>query len=63
MMEEDSSRQEEVVDPLAYLAKMNEDIIYFNQFMCQPFKAEFIRAIIKEVNFHCDKDYWKLINK
>ena len=40
-MEERYSIQEEIMDPIAIVAKAEKDTIYFQQYMQQPDKAEF----------------------
>jgi hypothetical protein len=52
-MHEDEYRiQDDVTDPIAFLAKTDEDTMYFHQAMKAPEKEEFIKAIVKEMNDH-----------
>ena len=50
-----------MTDPLAYLAKMDEDTVYFHQDIRQPEKEEFVRSIVIEVNVNRNKKHWELI--
>ena len=60
-MEEDYSGKEEMTYPLAYLAKTDEDVMYYHQAMQQLKK--FVRAIVKEMNDQCNRTHRKLILK
>ena len=59
--EDDYQIQEDMVDPIAFLARTNADTMYFDQAMKQPDKDEFVKAIVQEVNDHIDRNHWKLI--
>ena len=52
-----------MTDTLAYLAKMDEDTVYFHQDMRQPDKEEFFRYIFIEVNVKFNKKHCELIPK
>ena len=59
--EEDYQMQEDMSDPIAFLASTNADTMYFDQAMRQPDKDEFVKAIVQEVNAHIDRNHWELI--
>jgi hypothetical protein len=48
VMHEDEYRiQDEMTDPVAFLAKADEDMMYFHQEMKAPDKDKFVKAIVK----------------
>jgi hypothetical protein len=52
-LHEDEYRvQDQMTDPIAFLAKTDEDTIYFHQVMKAPGRDEFVKAIVKEMNEH-----------
>ena len=59
--EDDYRIQDELTNPIAFLAKADEDTMYFHQAMAAPDKHQFIKAIVKEVNDHIDREHWILI--
>ena len=61
MHEDDYLLQDEMTDPIAFLAKSDPDTMYFDQAMHQPDRKQFIQAIIKEINDHIDRKHWELI--
>ena len=61
MHEDDYRLQEEMEDPIAFLASSNADTMYFDQAMKQPDCKEFIKAVVKEVNDHIECKHWQLI--
>jgi hypothetical protein len=61
-MHEDEYRiQDEMTDPIAFLAKADEDKMYFHQAMKAPDKGEFVKAIVKEMNDHIVAKNWELV--
>ena len=38
--------------PIAFQASHNQDTMYFHQYMLQPDKDTFLRAIYKDINGH-----------
>ena len=44
-------------DPMAFLAEMNGDIMYFHQAMKREDIADFLEAVIKEINGHVDNKH------
>ena len=50
-------------NPIAFHAEMMGDIMYFNQAMTQPDAAEFIKAVVREVDAHIQNDYWILVKR
>jgi hypothetical protein len=58
-MHEDEYRiQDDMTDPIAFLAKADEDTMYFHQAMKAPDKEEFVKAIVKEMNDHIVANNW-----
>ena len=55
--------QERMRHPIAFHAEMMGDIMYYHQAIRQPDAAEFVKAIVKEVNAHIDEKHWKLIKR
>jgi hypothetical protein len=53
--------QDDMTDPIAFLAKADEDTMYFHQAMKAPEKEEFIKAIVKEMNDHIVAKKWELV--
>jgi hypothetical protein len=52
-MHEDEYRiQDEMTDPIAFLAKTDKDTMYVHQAMKAPDRDEFVKAIVKEMNNH-----------
>jgi hypothetical protein len=52
-MHEDEYRiQDEMTDPIAFLAKTDEDTMYFHQATKAPDRDEFVKEIVKEMNDH-----------
>ena len=45
---------------LYYLASSEPDTIYFDQVTKQHDCKEFLNAVIREVNSHCQQKHWKL---
>jgi hypothetical protein len=61
-MHEDEYRiQDEMTDPIAFLAKANEDTMYCHQATKAPDKEEFVKAIVKEMNDHIVAKNWELV--
>jgi hypothetical protein len=44
--------QEDMTDPIVFLAKTDKDTMYFHQAMKVPDRDEFVKAIFKEMNDH-----------
>jgi hypothetical protein len=61
-MHEDEYRiQDEMTDPIAFLAKTDEDTMYFHQATKAPERDEFVKAIVKEMNDHIVSKSWELV--
>ncbi len=56
------SLQEQMQHPITFYAKMNGDIMYLHQALRQNDAADFVHAVVKEVNDHVSLDHWPLIN-
>jgi hypothetical protein len=50
-----------MTDPIAFLAKTDEDTMYFHQAMKAPNRDEFAKAIFKEMNDHIVSKNWELV--
>jgi hypothetical protein len=62
VMHEDEYRiQDNMTDPIAFLAKTDEGTMYFHQAMKAPDRDEFVKAIVKEMNDHIVSKNWELI--
>jgi hypothetical protein len=53
--------QDDMADPIAFLAKTDEDTMYFHQAMKAPDREEFVKAIFKEMNDHIVSKHWKFV--
>jgi hypothetical protein len=53
--------QERMRHPIAFHAEMMGNIMYYHQALQQPDAAEFIDAIVSEVNGHIKSNHWRLI--
>jgi hypothetical protein len=61
MHEDDYLLQDEMQNPVAFLAHANKDTMYFHQAMKAPDRDEFIKAVVKEVNDHIENKHWELV--
>ena len=57
------SLQDRMRHPVAFLAKLCTDAMYFAQAICQSDGRKFVEAIVKEVNGHVDNQNWRLIKR
>jgi hypothetical protein len=55
------SIQDRMRHPVAFLAEMCGDIMYFAQAIKQPDRKQFVDAIAKEVNGHVENQNWELM--
>jgi len=55
--------QERMRHPIAFHAEMMGDIMYLHQALKQDDSAEFIKAVVKEVNDHTTQKHWKVIER
>ena len=55
--------QEEMENPIAFVASTNPDIMYLDEAMRQPDKVQFQQAMIKEVETHTENGHWKIISR
>ena len=55
--------QERMSHPIAFHAEMMGDIMYLHQALRQPDAAEFVKAVVKEVNGHVENGNWQLIRR
>ena len=61
MHQDDYLLQDEMTNPIAFMAHSNKDTMYFHEAMQAPDKDEFAKAVVKEVNDHIDHKHWELI--
>jgi hypothetical protein len=61
MHEDDYLLQDEMMNPVAFMASSNQDAMYFHQAMKALDQKQFTQAIIKEVNDHIKNKNWELI--
>ena len=57
------SIQDRMRHPVAFLAEMCGEIMYFSQAIKQLDRKQFVEAIVKEVNGHVENQNWKLIKR
>ena len=57
----DMAMQERMRIPIAFLSEMNGDTMYFHQAMRQDGSADFVEAVVKEINGHVENEHWELI--
>jgi Reverse transcriptase (RNA-dependent DNA polymerase) len=55
--------EDELDDPIAFVASTNPDIMYLDQAMREPDSAQFERAMIEEVTAHTDNDHWEVVRR
>jgi hypothetical protein len=61
-MHEDNYRiQDEMTDPISFLARTDEYTMSFHQAMKAPDRDEFVKAIVKEMNDHIVSKNWELV--
>ena len=60
---EDYKIQDEMTNPISFSASSDPDTMYYHQAMKEPDRQEFIKAMAKEFNDHCDRGHWKIILK
>jgi len=60
MHEDDYALQDEMTNPVAFLAKTDEDAKYYHQAMSAPDNRELVRAMVKEFNYHCERGHLEL---
>ena len=59
--EDDYQLQDDMEDPIAFLASSSADTMYFHQAMKEPDAQQFRKAIVKEINAHIDGNHWELV--
>jgi hypothetical protein len=55
--------QDRMSHPIAFYAEMMGDIMYLHQALQQPDAAEFVKAVVKEVNGHIENRNWELVHR
>ncbi len=55
--------QERMRHPIAFHAEMMGNIMHMHQAIQQPVAAEFVKAMVKEINAHVEKKHWVLIKR
>eukprot|EP00957_Ditylum_brightwellii_P164718 12541226-Ditylum_brightwellii.AAC.1 len=48
-------------DLIAFAAKMDPDTMYYHQAIREPDSAEFIQAMVTEINGHIEGKHWELV--
>ena len=61
--QEDYRIQEEMTNPFSFAASSDPDTMYYHQAMRQPDKKEFVKAMVKEFNDHCDRGHWVVVKR
>ena len=61
MHEEDKKIQDDMEDPLAYLASLYPETMYFDHAMNQPDCMKFLNASTREFSSLCERKHWKLL--
>ena len=57
----DMAIQERIMNPIVFHSEMNGDTMYFHQAINQDDSADFVEAVVKEINGHADNKHWELI--
>ena len=60
MYQDNYKTQDNIQEPLAYLASSDPGMMYSDQATKQPDRKEFLNAEIREVNSHLQCKHWKL---
>jgi hypothetical protein len=55
--------QECMQNPIAFLAEMMGDIMYYDQPLQQPDAMQFVNVVVKELNEHVDNKHWILVKR
>ena len=63
MYEDDYELQDQMNDPIAFLATANKDTFYYHEAMKAPDRDEFLTAMQKEFDSHVEKEHYKLIDR
>ena len=61
MHQEDYLLQDQMQNPIAFMASTNQDTMYFHQAMKAPDRDQFKKAVVKEINDHIENHNWELI--
>jgi hypothetical protein len=61
MHQEEYLLQDQMQNPIAFMASTNQDTMYFHQAMKAPNQDQFKRAVVKEINDHIENHNWELI--
>jgi hypothetical protein len=61
MHEDEYMIQDGMTAPIAFLAKTDEDTMYFHQKMKAPDQDEFIKEIVKDMNDRIVSKNWELV--
>jgi Reverse transcriptase (RNA-dependent DNA polymerase) len=54
---------DEMMDPIAFLAKSDPDTLYYHQAMKAKDAKEFRMAMQGKIDSHCDNDHWEIIKR
>ena len=61
--QDDYKLQDEMVEPISFLAKTDSDTMYYHQAMAAHDKNEFLNAMVKEYNDHAKRGHWELVHR
>ena len=61
--EDDYLLQDQMSDPISFLAKTDADTMYYHQAMKEPDALEFKRAVVKEILDHCNRKHWIVVKR
>ena len=61
--DEGYAMQNDLLDPMAFVASNNPDILYIDQAMEAPDSDEFRKTMAAEVALHVDNEHWELIHR
>jgi hypothetical protein len=61
MHQDDYLLQDQMQNPIAFMASTNQDTMYFHQAMQAPDRDQFKKAVVEEVNDHIENHNWELI--
>ena len=61
--EYDYRSQDQMSNPIAFLAKKYDDTMYYHQAMQEPDADEFKKTVVKKIHDHCAEKYWKVVQK
>ena len=61
--QDDYKIQDEMMNSVAFLAKTDEDTMYYHQAMKAHDKVEFLKAMVKEFNDYATRGHWEIVHQ